>query len=265
MRSAVRKGERNRIVAPGPLRREHPGLGSLTSHSVPCRLVVPGGPSQSPGGRGLSHLPAFAGSLPLHTHTLQPKADKPLTGLRARAAWLGDGAQPVSEQRLFQNVTPGARPWSVSGFRHEAPLGQDMEGEVASSLAEATLPSGASVSFSVSTPISTLMRHRVDEKRGAALGGSRSGFAPLLTCSCPSPGSSGFLPGVCGVAVGYPLDTVKVWRQPGPRRPPKGPWLGLGYPPSLLLPSVARRTFRHANQPSPCPSGPRQPLVSPVP
>ena len=97
------------------------------------------------------------------------------------------------------------------GLSNEAPPGQDMEGEVAGSLAEATLPSGASVSFSVSTPISTLMRHGVDEKRGAALGGSRSGFAPLLTCSCPSPGSSGFLPGVCGVAVGYPLDTVKVW------------------------------------------------------
>ncbi|XP_042800214.1 solute carrier family 25 member 47 isoform X2 [Panthera leo] len=92
-----------------------------------------------------------------------------------------------------------------------------MEGEVASSLAEATLPSGASVSFSVSTPISTLMRHRVDEKCGAALSGSRSGFAPLLTCSCPSPGSSGFLPGVCGVAVGYPLDTVKVKIQTEPK------------------------------------------------
>lgn len=74
------------------------------------------------------------------------------------------------------------------------------------------------------------MRPGVDEKRGcgsAAWGTGRIHTPPTARQAqgrpAPSLGPSGFLAGICGVAVGYPLDTVKVRQQPGPSRPAEAP------------------------------------------
>lgn len=167
----------------------------------------------------------------LSTHTPSSgKADGPFTGLRTRAAWLGGRAQQVLKQRLSQNAS------LAFGTRHGW----------AKTWKEKLLAAWLSLSFLLC--ISTL---RVDETRCGQEVWVYSqwelvGFSPA-SCretgsgsSASSPGPSDFLPGVCGVAVGYPLDTVKVRQEAGLRRPSKGPWLGLGCPPSLLHPPVAR-------------------------
>ena len=53
-------------------------------------------------------------------------------------------------------------------------------------------------------------------------------FAEMAWAAALLTSSPGFLTGVCGVAVGYPLDTVKVQPLPGLCHPPQDPCLGLG-------------------------------------
>lgn len=66
-------------------------------------------------------------------------------------------------------------------------------------------------------------------RAGCGLSGSAARFTlPSSGCSVLT-GSSGFLPGVCGVAVGYPLDTVKVRSSPGPDPQPEASAWGLGH------------------------------------
>nr|XP_035955932.1 solute carrier family 25 member 47 isoform X2 [Halichoerus grypus] len=150
---------------------------------------------------------AFIGSVPLHTHTQQRKGRRTLHRLEDKSCLAWRQGPASVEQRLSQNAS------LAFGTRHGW----------AKTWKEKLLAAWLNLSFLLC--ISTL---RVDETRCGQevwVYSQRElvGFSPASCCetgsgsSASSPGPSDFLPGVCGVAVGYPLDTVKVKIQTEPK------------------------------------------------
>lgn len=97
--------------------------------------------------------------------------------MRGRTAWPGDRPSQC-QTKSSPKHGPRGRARSILGAKTQGRRHRQQ-------LSEPPLQNGVAL---------LLMRH-----------GTRRGSAPAILTP-----SSGFLPGVCGVAVGYPLDTVKV-------------------------------------------------------
>lgn len=166
-----------------------PGSRKPRVHSVP-QLVVPGALRGALGGLG----------------SPTPRQTRRSLRLESQGCLAWGQAQPVPDQKFSQNMARG---------RARSVLGTKTSGKEPS-------PAASWQSLQLSEPPLPRLQN------GVALLLKRHwtgrGSAPAVLTP-----SSGFLPGVCGVAVGYPLDTVKVCgdRPCSPPPPPPPPRLPL--------------------------------------